>query len=56
MSVFRNEDLTIWDFVPNQPDEALGGSVLLGGQLVLNEVLDSLGSIRGSKLALAELL
>ena len=42
--------------VPDQPEETLGGGVLLGGQLVLDELLDGGRLAGGSELTFAELL
>lgn len=42
--------------VPDEPDEALSGDVLLGLKLVDNEVLKGLGFERGGELAVADFL
>jgi hypothetical protein len=44
------------DYVPDEPQEALGGSVLLGLELVAAEVLDVLGLGGGGGLAVTEFL
>lgn len=42
--------------VPDQPEETLGGGVLLRLQLVADQVLDVFGLEGGDELALAKLL
>lgn len=42
--------------VPDEPDEALSGDVLLGLKLVDNEVLKGFGFERGGELAVADFL
>ena len=42
--------------VPVEPDEALGGSVLLLLELVQDEVLEGLGECGGSELAVTDFL
>ena len=42
--------------IPDEPEETLGGGVLLGLDLVAAEILDVLGFGRGSKLAITDLL
>lgn len=42
--------------VPDQPQKTLGGSVLLGLELITAQVLDVLGLGGGSKLAIADFL
>jgi hypothetical protein len=41
---------------PDEPDEAFGGDVLLGLELVDDELLEGLGFERGGELAVADFL
>lgn len=43
-------------FLPDEPEAALGGSVLAGLELIADEVLDSAGLSRSGSLAGTELL
>lgn len=42
--------------VPDEPEETLGGDVLLGGELVLDEFLQVLGLGGGGELTVTNLL
>jgi hypothetical protein len=42
--------------IPNEPNESLSGGVLLGGKLILDELLNGLGFGRGSELTVTKFL
>lgn len=45
-----------WVCVPNEPQQTLGGDVLLGLELVAGEILDVFGVGGGSELTVADFL